>query len=71
MKKFFAAAASFAVPFLLSVSAFAGAPSIFGDGGAAVNTGGDYMPVVYIAIGALALAVIAGLALFLGGKKKR
>lgn len=71
MKKFFAAAASAALPFMLSVSAFAGAPSIFGDGGEAVNTGGDYMPVVYIAIGAFALAVLAGVALFIGGKKKK
>ncbi|MGN0629149.1 MAG: LPXTG cell wall anchor domain-containing protein [Oscillospiraceae bacterium] len=71
MKKFFAAAAFAALPFMLSVNAFAGAPSLFGDGGEIVNTGGEYMPVVYIAIGALALAVLAGIALFIGGKKKR
>ncbi len=71
MKKFFALVLSVLTPFALSAVAFAGAPSILGDSGEIVNTGGDYMPVVYIAIGALALAIIAGLLLFLGGKKKR
>ncbi len=71
MKKVLALIISVLTPLVLSVSAFAGAPSILDSESEIINTGGDYMPVVYIAIGALALAVIAGIVLFVGGKKKK
>ena len=70
MKKMISALCASVMTFMFSVTAFAGAPSFFEGTDGVINTGGDYMPVVYIAIGAGALVLIGGVVLFFTGKKK-
>ena len=70
MKKFISAALGAAMPFLLSVTAFAGAPSPFEEFEEMMHTVGDFIIWVYIAGGAAALALIVGIIILVTGKKK-
>ncbi len=70
MKKLISAVLCAVMPFLLSVTAYAGAPSPLEGLEELMNTGGDFMIWVYIAGGAAALALIVGIIIIVTGKKK-
>lgn len=70
MKKIISAALCVVMTLLLSVTAYAGAPSPFEEFEELMNTGGDFMIWVYIAGGAAALALIVGIIIIVTGKKK-
>lgn len=69
MKKFVSALCAFAMSFMLSVNAFAGAPVLFEKDGI-VNTGGEGLGLM-IAAGAIGVLALAGIVIFfVTGKKK-
>ncbi len=70
MKKIVSAALCAVMPFLFSVTAYAGAPSPLEGLEEMMNTGGDFMIWVYVAAGAAALALIVGIIIIVTGKKK-
>ena len=70
MKKIVSAALCAVMPFLFSITAFAGAPYPFEGLEEMMQTGGDFMIWVYIAGGAAALALIVGIIIIATGKKK-
>lgn len=70
MKKMLSAICASVMTFMLSVTAFAGAPEIFEKTGEIINTGGEGLGIM-IAAGAAALLAIAGIVFFIvSGKKK-
>ena len=70
MKKAFSALCAYVMTFMLSVTAFAGAPSIFEESGEIINTGGEGLWLM-IGAGVLGVLAIAGMVFFfVGGKKK-
>lgn len=73
MKKFFSAISAFLMFIIFSVTAFAGAPSLFSceEGfDSIICTGGEGRVFVIIAIVAAALALVGGVIFFITGKKK-
>ena len=70
MKKMFSAVCAFVMAFVLSVTAFAGAPDIFEESGEIINTGGEGLGIM-IAAGVAVVLAIAGIVFFIiSGKKK-
>lgn len=70
MKRIISALCAFVMAFAFSVTAFAGAPSIFEETGEIINTGGEGLGIM-IAAGAAAVLAIAGIVFFVvSGKKK-
>ena len=71
MKKAFSALCAYVMTLMLSVTAFAGAPSIFEESGEIINTGGEGLWLM-IGAGVLGVLAIAGIVyFFVGGKKKQ
>lgn len=56
---------------LSAVTAFAGAPDPFEGLDGVINTGGDFMTIMIIAIVAAVLAVVVGLLVIFTGKKEK
>ena len=70
MKKVFSALCAFVMSFMLSVTAFAGAPVLFEESGEIINTGGEGLWLM-IGAGVLAVLAIGGIIFFFAtGKKK-
>ncbi len=71
MKKLVSAVSAFLMSLIFSVTAFAGAPSLFTcEDSSIICTGGEGGIFVIIAIVAAVLAVIGGIIFFLTGKKE-
>ena len=70
MKKVFSALCAFMMSFMLSVTAFAGAPVLFEQPEGIINTGGEGLGLM-IGAGVLAVLAIGGIIFFFAtGKKK-
>ena len=70
MKKVFSALCAFVMSFMLSVTAFAGAPVLFEESGEIINTGGEGLWLM-IGAGVLAVLAVGGIIFFFAtGKKK-
>ncbi|MBQ2899516.1 MAG: hypothetical protein IJE28_07195 [Oscillospiraceae bacterium] len=69
MKKVFSALCAFVMSFVLSVTAFAGAPVLFDETEGIINTGGEGLWLM-IGAGVLAVLAIGGMIyFFVSGKK--
>ena len=69
MKKVFSAICAFMMSFMLSVTAFAGAPVLFEQSGEMINTGGEGLWLM-IGAGVLAVLAIGGMIFFFVSGKK-
>ena len=69
MKKVFSALCAFVMSFMLSVTAFAGAPVLFEESGEIINTGGEGLWLM-IGAGVLAVLAVGGIIFFFVSGKK-
>ena len=71
MKKLVSLFLALAMVAISAVTAFAGAPVPFEDMDGVINTGGDFMVIMIIAIVAAVLAVVVGILVMFTGKKEK
>lgn len=69
MKKVFSAVCAFVMSFVLSITAFAGAPVLFEQSEGIINTGGEGLGLM-IGAGVLAVLAIGGMIFFFVSGKK-